>query len=77
MSGPDDPKLNMARLLIEPDHREPASVTDPVSPDDDRFAAVFAAARGTVSPDLDLNGILDEPVVTGEYADVGHRRSGS
>jgi hypothetical protein len=49
----------------------------PSEPDIDHFAAAFAAARGTVSPELDLNGVVDEPVVTGDDADVGHRCPGS
>lgn len=77
MSGPDDPTRNRGKPLTEAVDRDPASAPRPASPDDDRFAAAFAAARGTVSPELDLNGVLDEPVVTGEDADVGHRQPGS
>jgi hypothetical protein len=76
MSGPDDLTTNREQPLAEPDDRNPASAPRPAAPDDDRFAAAFAAARGTVSAELDLNGVLDEPAVTGEDADVGHRRHG-
>ena len=74
MSGPEDPTTNTEQPLAEPNDRNPASAPGPAAPDDDRFAATFAAARGTISPELDLSGILDEPIVTVEDADVGHRR---
>lgn len=77
MSGPDAPTTNKGQPLTGPDDGNPASDPRPAAPDDDRFAAAFAAARGTVSPELDLNGVLDEPVVTGGDADVEHRRPGS
>lgn len=77
MSGPDDPTTNKGQPLTGPDDGNPASEPRPAGPDDDRFAAAFAAARGTISPELDLNAVLDEPVVTGEDADVGGRRTGS
>lgn len=77
MSGPDDTVTNTGQPLTEPDDRDPALIPRPAASDDDRFAAAFVAARGTVSPELDLNGILDEPGATDEFADVGHRRSGS
>lgn len=77
MSGPDAPATNKGQSPTEPDHRDPVLIPRPAAPDDDRYTAAFAAARGTVSPELDLNGILDEPGATGEDADVGHRRSGS
>lgn len=77
ISGPDGPTTIKKQPLTDPNHRNPASATRPTAPDDDRFAAVFAAARETVSSGLDLNAVPDEPVVTGEDADVGHRRTGS
>lgn len=77
MSGPDDPTSNRGQPLAEPDHRDPAPVARLGTPDDDRFSAAFAAARGTVSPELDLSGVLDEPVITGKDRDTGHRRAGS
>ena len=43
----------------------------------ERFATVFSAARGTVSPEFDLNGFLDDPVVTAEDAGAKPRRLGS
>lgn len=77
MSSPDDPTSNRGQHLTGPDDLSPASEPRPAGRDDDRFAAAFAAARGTISPELDLNGVLDEPVVTGEDADVEHRQTGS
>lgn len=61
----------------EPGHHGLPMSDGPSEPDIDHFAAAFAAARGTVSPELDLNGVVDEPVVTGDDADVGHRCPGS
>lgn len=77
MSGPDDPAANKGHPLTGPDDGNPASDPRPAVPDDDRFAAAFVAARGTVSPELDLNGMLDEPLITGQDGDTGHRRAGS
>lgn len=77
MSGPDDPTTNKGQPLAEPNHRDPAPVARLVAPDGDHFTAAFAAASGTVSPELDLNGLLDEPGATGEDGDEGDRRAGS
>lgn len=77
MSGPDDPTSNRGQPPTEPDDRDPESAPRPAAPDDDGFAAAFAAARGTVSPELDLNGILDDPGATSEDGDVEHGRAGS
>lgn len=77
MPGPHGPASNRGQPVSELDHRELAPTLGPAVPDDDRFAAVFAAARGTVSRELDLNGILDDPGATSEDGDVEHRRAGS
>lgn len=77
MSGPEDPTPNTERPLAELDDRNPASDPRPAAPDDDRFAAAFVAARGTVSPELDLNGMLDEPLITAADGDAIHRRADS
>ena len=77
MSGPEETISNRGQPLTDLDNRGPASAARPAAPDDDRFAAAFAAARGTVSPELDLNGILDEPVATRDEDVVGARRPGS
>jgi hypothetical protein len=44
---------------------------------DDRFPAAFAAARGTVSPELDLSDDLDEPAATDKTGDAGRVRPGA
>jgi hypothetical protein len=45
--------------------------------DDDRFLAAFSAARGTISPALDLDTDLAEPGAAAEDGDAGHQRAGS
>ena len=77
MPGTHDPASNGGQPVSELDHREPAPAPGPATPDDDHFAAAFAAVRGTVSPELDLNGILDDAGATSEDGDVEHRRAGS
>lgn len=77
MPRPHNPASNRGQPVSELDHREPAPAPCPAAPDDDGFAAAFAAARGTVSPELDLNGILDDPGATSEDGDTEHRHAGS
>ena len=70
ISKPTGPKA-------EPRHPGLPMGDGPSEPGIDRFQVAFAAARGTVSPELDLSGVLDEPVVIGQDADVGHWPPGS
>lgn len=77
MSVPGKPILQQPRQTAHPEHQKLPKDNVRSEPCDDRFAAAFAAARGTVSPELDLNGMLDEPVITGEDGDAIHRGAGS
>jgi hypothetical protein len=77
MSSPDELTSNRGQLLTEPDNRAPTPVPDPAAQADDGFPAAFAAARGTISPELDLDTDLDKPGAAGDDGDAGHQRAGS
>lgn len=77
MSSPDALTANLGQPLTKPDNRAPTPVPDPAAQADDGFPAAFAAARGTISPELDLDTDLDEPGAAGDDGDAGHQRAGS
>ena len=77
MSRPGTSNSKRTRPKAEPGHHGLTMSDGPSEPDIDRFAAAFAAARGTVAPEFELNVVLDEPVAMGEDDDVGHRQHGS
>jgi len=60
-----------------PDNGAPVQDSGPAGRLEDRFPAAFAAARGTVSPELDLSADVDEPAATDRTGDAGGLRSGA
>lgn len=77
MSVPDKPISKQRRQTAQPEHQKLPKDDARSEPGVDCFAAAFVAARGTVSSELDLSGVLDEPVVMGDDADAGPRRPGA
>ena len=77
MSESDEPESNRMKKETAPDNWGPAQDVAATPGQDDRFAAAFAAARGTVSPELDLSTDLDEPAATDRTGDAGRLRPGA
>lgn len=77
MSCPEEPTPNRTQAPVQSDNRKPGSVIDPAARDSDCFVAEFAAARGTVSPELDLGADVDEPAATDRTGDAGRLRPGA
>jgi len=75
MPKSDAPRSNRVTQRSASDNREP--VQDPAAAArlKDRFLAAFAAARGTVSPELDLGADVDAPAATDRTGDAGGLRS--
>ena len=77
MSESDEPGSNRVTHGTAPDNGELVQDHAPAVRLEDRFPAAFAAARGTVSPELDLSDDLDEPAATDKTGDAGRVRPGA
>lgn len=77
MPKSDAPRSNRVTQRSAPDNREPVQDPAAAAKLEDRFPAAFAAARGTVSPELDLSADVDEPAATDRTGDAGGLHSGA
>lgn len=74
MSKSDEPGSTRMENETASDNGELAQDAAPNPGQDDRFPAAFAAARETVSPELDLSDDLDEPAAMNRTGDAGRLR---
>lgn len=77
MSESDEFGSNRRRKGTSPGNGGSVQDTATAAGPEDNFLAAFAAARGTVSPELDLNADVDEPVDTDRTGDAGRQRPGA
>lgn len=77
MPGSDKPNAMQTRLAAALDRQALTQHGGPSERVGDPFPAAFAAARGTVSPELDLSADVDEPAATDRTGDAGRLRPGA
>lgn len=77
MPKSDEPGSNWVTQRTAPDNGEPVQDPAPAAKLEDRFPAAFAAARGTVSPELDLSADVDDPAATDRTGDARRLRPGA
>jgi len=74
MPGSDKPTAMQTRPAAALDRQDLPQHGRPSERIGDRFPAAFAAARGTVSPELNLSDDLDGPAATDKTGDAGRVR---
>ncbi|TDQ52615.1 hypothetical protein EV658_1513 [Phaeovulum veldkampii DSM 11550] len=77
MPKSDEPGSTRVTQDPAPDNGAPVQDPAPAARLEDPFLAAFAAARGTVSPELDLSADVGEPAAAERTGDARRLRPGA